>query len=180
MSTLSAPVGPTLPSRRDRASQIVAAAVRRGVIAAAVACVAWLLAAAIAGTAFLVLVAATVIVAGMTLLADRVVPTSWWIGLVVAWAIVLLERNIVGGHAGVWVAAAAWFGVISGARSAGIARWGLPLLLYPLISVAICIVAGQPLLHPWGVSWLWLAAVLGPPLGVRALLNPSPREPVKR
>jgi hypothetical protein len=55
-------------------------------------------------------------------------------------------------------------------------RAALPLLAYPLISVAICIAAQQSLLHPWGVSWLWVAAALGPPLGLRVLLDPSPRE----
>jgi hypothetical protein len=31
-------------------------------------------------------------------------------------------------------------------------------------------------MKPWGVSWLWVAAVLGPVIGVRTLLNPSPRD----
>jgi len=48
------------------------------------------------------------------------------------------------------------------------------LLAYPLISVAIVVLAGERLLHPWGVSWLWLAAVLGPVLGVQTLLRPRP------
>jgi hypothetical protein len=62
-----------------------------------------------------------------------------------------------------------------GARRAGISRWALPLLAYPLISLAIVIAARQPVLHPWGVSWLWVAAALGPPLGIRVLLDSSSR-----
>jgi hypothetical protein len=176
MPALAAPVGPTLPTRRERAGRVVAAAVRSGLLATLVAVVAWLIAGAIAGTAFLVLVAATLVVAGITILSDRVIPTSWWIALLAAWAVVMLERWAVGGHGGVWVAGAAWLGVAVGARSAGINRWALPLLAYPLISVGIVIAVGQPLLHPWGVSWLWIAAVLGPILGVRTLVNPSPRD----
>jgi hypothetical protein len=95
--------------------------------------------------------------------------------------VVLVERWAVGGHGGVIVGAAAWLGVVAGARSGGISRWGWPLLAYPLISVAIVLAAGQPLLHPWGISWLWVAAVLGPVLGLRVLLDPSPRDhPVRR
>jgi hypothetical protein len=176
MSALAATPGPTLPTRRARAGRSVAAAVRSGMLAALVAVVAWLVAGAIAGTAFLVLVVATLIVAGATILSDRVIPTSWWIALLAAWAVVMLERWAVGGHGGVWVAGAAWLGVVVGARSAGISKWALPLLAYPLISVGIAIALGQPLLHPWGVSWLWVAAVLGPILGVRVLLDPSPRD----
>jgi hypothetical protein len=176
VSALAAPPASTAPSRRQRAGRVVAAALRSGALAAVVATLAWLVAGAIAGTAFLVLVAATIVVAGITLLSDRVIPTSWWIALLAAWAVVMLERWAVGGHGGVWVAAAAWLGVFAGARSAGINRWALPLLAYPLISVGIVIAADQPLLHPWGVSWLWIAAVLGPVLGMRVLLDPSPRD----
>ena len=74
-----------------------------------------------------------------------------------------------------WVAAAAWLAVVAGAGRAGIRRWALPLLGYRLISVAIVIAADQPLLAPWGVSWLWVAAVVGPPLGVKVLLDSLPR-----
>ena len=35
---------------------------------------------------------------------------------------------------------------------------------------------GHDLMKPWGISWLWVAAVLGPVIGVRTLLNPSPRD----
>ena len=36
--------------------------------------------------------------------------------------------------------------------------------------------AGQPLDDPWGVSWLWVAAILGPVIGLRTLLNLSPKQ----
>jgi hypothetical protein len=74
------------------------------------------------------------------------------------------------------VAGAAWVGVVLGARRAGIAKKSMILLLYPLISLAIIIPAGESVLDPWGMSWLWVAAVLGPVIGVRTLLNPSPRD----
>jgi hypothetical protein len=114
--------------------------------------------------------------AGATLLTERVIPASWWTALVAAWAVVLAERWAVGGHGGVFVGGAAWLGVLTGARRAGINRWALPLLAYPLISVGIVIAAGEPLLRPWGISWLWVAAALGPVLGLRVLLDPSPRD----
>jgi hypothetical protein len=28
-------------------------------------------------------------------------------------------------------------------------------------------------LDPWGISWLWLAAILGPVVGARTLLRPQ-------
>jgi hypothetical protein len=177
----STTLGTPKPSRRERAGRVVAGALRGALLATVVAGLAWLLAGAIAGTAFLVLVAASVVMAGATLLSDRAIPPSWWIALLVAWAAVLVEREAVGGHGGVIVGAAAWLGVIAGARSAGIGKWALPLLAYPLISAAIVILADRSLLHPWGISWLWVAAVLGPVLGLRVLLDPSPREhPVSR
>jgi hypothetical protein len=181
MSALATPPGAPVPSRRERAGRVVSATLRSALLATVVAALAWLLAGAIAGTAFLVLVAASIVMAGATLLRDRVIPTSWWIALLAAWAVVLLERWAVGGHGGVLVGGAAWLGVIAGARSARISKWALPLLAYPLISVAIAAAAGQALLHPWGISWLWVAAVLGPVLGLRVLLDPSPRDhPVRR
>jgi hypothetical protein len=181
VSALATPIGAPKPSRRERAGRIVGAALRSATLATIVAALAWLLAGAIAGTAFLVLVAASIMLAGATLVRTRAVPTSWWIALLAAWAVVLVERWAVGGHGGVIVGGAAWLGVVVGARSAGISKWGLPLLAYPLISVAIVLAAGQPLLHPWGISWLWVAAVLGPVLGMRVLLDPSPRDhPVSR
>jgi hypothetical protein len=105
------------------------------------------------------------------------VAASVWLALGVAWAAVLLEREVVQDNGGVWVAIASWLGVIVAARRAGISKRWMPLLAYPLVSVAIVVLAGEDLLDPWGVSWLWLAAILGPVLGARTLLNPSPREP---
>ena len=85
-----------------------------------------------------------------------------WGLLAIAWALVLAERWVVTENGGVIVAGAAWLGVIVGARRAGIAKKSLVLLLYPLLSLAIVIAAGEDVLDPWGVSWLWVAAVLGP------------------
>jgi drug/metabolite transporter (DMT)-like permease len=174
MTALASPLAAP-PSRRQRAAAVTTAALRGGLLAGAVAAIAWVLASAIAGTAFIVLLIATVVVVGITLL-GRDISGGLWTALALAWAIVLLERWIVTGHGGLIVGGAAFLGVFVAARRAGISRWALPLLAYPLISVAICIAAGQSLLHPWGVSWLWLAAVLGPVLGLRVLLDPSPRD----
>jgi hypothetical protein len=175
MSAVAVPLS-SPPNRRQRAAVVTNAAVRGGLLAGAIAAIAWLLASAIAGTAFFLLLIATVLVVVITLM-GRDISTFLWTGLALAWAVVLLERWIVNGHGGVIVAIAAFIGVVMGARRAGINRWALPLLAYPLISVAICVAAGQPLDHPWGVSWLWVAAILGPPLGLRVLLDPSPKTP---
>ncbi len=70
---------------------------------------------------------------------------------------------------------ASWLGVIIAARRAGISKRYLPLLAYPVVSVAIVVLAGESLLDPWGVSWLWVAAVLGPVIGARTLLNRAGR-----
>jgi hypothetical protein len=137
---------------------------------------AWLLAGALAATAWFVLVLATVL-AGAVLIWRGSVATWVWLGLAIAWAVVLLEREIVQENGGLWVAAAGWLGVIVGARRAGISRWGLPLLAYPLLSAAIVIAAGQELDDPWGSSWLWVLAVLGPIVGARTLVRPRPAPP---
>jgi hypothetical protein len=163
-----------LPSRRQRAAAVAAAALRGGLLGAAIAAIAWLLAIALSGTVFILLLVATVVVVLVTL-AGRDLSGAMWLALGVAWAVVLLERAVVNENGGVWVGLAAYLGVVVGARRAGISRWALPLLAYPLISVAICIAADQPLDHPWGVSWLWVAAAIGPPLGLRILLDRSPK-----
>jgi hypothetical protein len=165
------------PTRRQRASRIVSAALRGGIVGAAVAAVAWVLAAGLAATAFLVLVIATVGVAIYTVARGDKARPGVWAALAIAWAIVLIERWAVNGHGGLWVAAAAWLGVVLGARRAGISKWALPLLAYPLILGAVVVVSGHSLLSPWGVSWLWVAAILGPVVGAYTLLNPSPRKP---
>jgi hypothetical protein len=141
------------------------------VLGAIAATVAWLLAGAIAGTAFVLLVIGTLVAAGVLVWRGDV-PTWLWMGLAIAWATVLLERAVVQDNGGVWVAIAAWLGVVVGARRAGIAKRWLPLLAYPLASVVIVVLAGEGLLHPWGVSWLWVAAVLGPVIGLQTLLKP--------
>jgi hypothetical protein len=170
MSALAVP--PPAPlSRRKRAAQTVAAALRGGLAGALAATVGWLVAGAIAGTAFVLLVLATLGV-GAYVVWKGGAKTWVWLGLGIAWAAVLLERAVVQDNGGVWVAIAAWLGVIVGARRAGISKWALPLLAYPLVSVAIVVGAGEELLHPWGVSWLWVAAVVGPVLGARTLLSP--------
>jgi hypothetical protein len=162
---------PAPPARRTRAAKTVAAALRGGVLAAIAATVAWLLAGAIAGTAFVLLVLATLVAGGVVVWRGNV-PQWLWMGLAIAWATVLLERAIVQDNGGLWVAIAAWLGVVVGARRAGIATRWLPLLAYPLASVVIVVLAGQSLLDPWGVSWLWVAAVLGPVIGLQTLLKP--------
>jgi hypothetical protein len=162
---------PALPTRRRRAGAVVASALRGGLIGTVVAAVAWVLAGAIAGTAFVVLVVASL--GAVAWVAFRgALRSTVWLALAIAWAVVLLERAIVQENGGVWVAAAGWLGVIVAARRAGISKWALPLLAYPLISVAIVVGAGEDLLDPWGTSWLWLAAVLGPIVGARTLLKP--------
>jgi hypothetical protein len=174
MSVL-APSPPTL-TRRQRAAKTVAAALRGGLAGALAATVGWLLAGAIAGTAFVLLVIATLGVAAVVVWRGDV--KSWvWLALAIAWATVLLERAVVQENGGVWVAIAAWLGVIIGARRAGIMTRWLPLLAYPLASVAIVLLAGEDLLDPWGVSWLWVAAVIGPVLGAQTLLKGREQPP---
>jgi hypothetical protein len=162
-------------SRRKRAAQTVAAALRGGLIGGLAATVGWLVAGTIAGTAFVLLVLATLAV-GAYVVWQGGVRTWVWLGLAIAWASVLLERAVVQDNGGVWVAIACWIGVIVGARRAGISKWSLPLLAYPLASVVIVVLANEDLLDPWGVSWLWVAAVLGPVLGARTLLSPRPSQ----
>jgi hypothetical protein len=177
MSVQTAPS--TTPSRRRRAAATVAAALRGGLIGTVVAAVAWVLAGALAGTAFVVLVIATI--GAVAYLAFRGDVKTWvWLGLAIAWAVVLLEREIVQENGGVWVAIAGWLGVIVAARRAGVSRWALPLLAYPLVSLAIVVIADEDVLDPWGSSWLWVLAVLGPVVGARTLLRqdePRPSSP---
>jgi hypothetical protein len=166
---------PTLTRRRRIADKVVSV-LRGGLAGALVATVAWLAAGLIAGTAFVFLVIATIGV-GAYVAWKGDVKTWVWLALAIAWAVVLLERAVVQENGGVWVAIASWLGVVVGARRAGISKWAYPLLLYPLISVAIVWFAGEDLLDPWGVSWLWVAAVLGPVIGARTVLNPRPSQP---
>jgi hypothetical protein len=167
--------GPKL-SRRERAAKTVNAALRGGLIAGAVAAIAWLLAVALSGTIFFLLIIATVLALVYTVVRGDKARMGVWGLLVIAWALVLAERWMVNDKGGLIVAGAAWLGVILGARRAGIAKKSLVLLLYPFVSLAIVIAAGESVLEPWGMSWLWVAAVIGPVLGIRTVLNPSPRD----
>ena len=175
MSALAGTSAQVPDTRKQRAAKVVDAALRGGVLGAIVATVAWLLAGALAGSAFVLLVLATIAVGAWVVLRGSV-PTAVWVGLTIAWAIVLIERAVVQENGGLWVGAASWLGVILGARRAGISKWALPLLAYPALCAVIAVAADQPLDDPWGSSWLWVPAVLGPVIGARTLLNPSPRD----
>ena len=178
MSSLAALLdtpGPTL-SRKERAAKTVNTALRGGVMAGGVAAIAWLRAVALSSTVFFVLIIATVLALVYTVVAGDKARMGLWGLLAVAWALVIAERWVVNDNGGIIVAGAAWLGVVLGARRAGIAKKSLILLLYPLISLAIVIAAGTSVADPWGVSWLWVLAVLGPVVGARTLLNPSPRD----
>jgi hypothetical protein len=172
MTAIAHPTAPVPATRRQRAARVAERALRGGILGAAVAAIAWLVAIALAGTVFVVLVVATIAAVAYTLLRENA-PLGLWVGLAVAWAIVMLERWAVNEHGGLWVSAAAWLGVVIGARRAGMSKWSLPLLAYPLLCAAVAVAASESLTEPWGSSWLWLPAVVGPVLGARTLLNPS-------
>jgi hypothetical protein len=139
--------------------------------------VAWLLATAIAASAFFLLVIGTVLALVYTVVRGDKARLGVWVLVAVAWAAVILERAVVNGHGGLWVAAACWLGIIAGARRAGIAKRWMVALLYPVALGVAVTLSGHSVLDPWGISWLWVAAVLGPVIGLRTLLNPSPRQP---
>jgi len=164
------------PNRKERAAKTANAALRGGVMAGGVAAIAWLLAVTLSATVFFFLIVATVLALVYTVVRGDKARMGVWGLIAIAWALVLAERWIVNENGGVIVALAAWAGVVLGASRAGIARKSMILLLYPLISLAVIIPAGESVLDPWGMSWLWVAAVLGPVIGVRTLLNPSPRD----
>jgi hypothetical protein len=163
------------PGRLKRAAKTVEAALRGGILGAVVASVGWLLATAIFGTAVVVLVVATIGGAIYTVARGEKARYGIWGLLALGWAIVLVEHWAVSGHGGFFVGIATWLGVVAGARRAGISKWSLPLLAYPAAFGAIIVLSHHSLLRPWGISWLWVAAVLGPVVGARTLLNPSPR-----
>jgi hypothetical protein len=164
------------PSRRKRAAKTVDRALRGGILGAAVATVGWLVASVVFGTALVVLVVATIGAAIYTVTRGDKARYGIWGLIAIGWAIVLLERWAVSGHGGFWVGLATWLGVIVGARRAGISKWSLPVLGFPIAFGVIVALSGEDVMKPWGVSWLWVAAVLGPVVGVRTLLNPSPRD----
>jgi hypothetical protein len=167
--------GPKL-SRKERAAKTVNGALRGGVLVGAVAAIAWLLAAALSATVFFLLIVATVLALIYTVMRGDKARMGVWAVLAVAWALVIAERWVVDRNGGIIVAGAAFLGVVIGARRAGIAKKSMILLLYPFVSLAIVIGADTSVLRPWGVSWLWVLAVLGPVLGARTILNPSPRD----
>jgi hypothetical protein len=164
------------PNRRERAAKTVDAALRGGILIGAIAAIAWLVASAVGAIIYLALIVVTVLALVYTAMRSDKAKLSIWLFVGVAWALVLAERWLVKDHGGLIVAGASYLGVVFGARNAGIAKKSLVLLLYPLISVAICIGADTSVVDPWGVSWLWVAAILGPVVGLRTLLNLSPRD----
>jgi hypothetical protein len=166
---------PKTSPRKAKAANTVDKALRGGILAGAAAAVAWLLAAALSATVFFILVIATVLAAIYTVARGDKARLGIWAVVAIAWALVILERAVVNHHGGLWVGAAAWLGIALGARRAGITKRWMVLLLYPVALGAVVVAAGQSLLNPWGVSWLWVAAILGPVIGLRTLLNPSPR-----
>jgi hypothetical protein len=179
--TAIAQTGPGKPrARREKAGRTVEAALRRGIVFGAVAAIAWLIASVIASTAIFAMVVVTILAAIYTVARGDKARLGLWALVAVGWGAIILERAIVGGHGGLWVAAACWLGVISGARAAGITKRWLIALAYPVALGAIVLLAGQSLDNPWGVSWLWVAAILGPVIGLRTLLNPSPRDHAAR
>ena len=163
-------------SRRERAAKTVDSALRGGILAGAVGAIAWLAATVLSGTIFLVLIAMTVLAVVYTVMKGDKAKLGIWGLVAIAWALMIAERWIVHDNGALIIAGAAWVGVVVGARKAGIAKKSLALLAYPLISLAIIVAAGQDVLDPWGLDWLWVAAIIGPVVGLRTLLNPSPRD----
>jgi hypothetical protein len=141
-----------------------------------VAGVAWLLGTAALGTAILVLVVATIAGAVYTVVRGDKARFGVWGVLAVGWAVALVAHWAVSGHGGFFVGLAAWLGIIVGARRAGISKAAMPLLAFPLVYAVLLVITSHSLLKPFGISWLWVAAVLGPVIGIRTLLNPSPRD----
>jgi hypothetical protein len=166
----------TKPSRRKRAAKAVDAALRGGILGAAVAAAGWLLGTAAIGTAILVMVVGTIGGAVYTVARGDKARLGIWLLLGIGWAVVLIAHWAVSGHGGFFVGAATWVGVIFGARRAGISKWAMPLLAYPLAFGVLLALTGHSIMRPFGISWLWVAAVLGPVIGARTLLNPSPRD----
>jgi hypothetical protein len=164
------------PSKRKRAARTVDGALRGGILGAAVATVGWLLASAIFGTALIVLVIGTILAAFYTVARGDKARYGIWGLLAIGWAIVLVEHWAVSGHGGFWVGLATWLGVAVGARRAGMSKWSLPLLAFPVLFGVFLVLSHHSVMKPWGISWLWVAAVLGPVIGARTLLNPSPRD----
>jgi hypothetical protein len=175
-AALSDLIGTPTLSRRERAAKTVDAALRGGILAGAVGAIAWMLASWIGATALFVVVIATVLAMVYTVMKGDKARLGIWGLVAIAWALVIAERWLVNDNGALIIAGAAWVGVVMGARKAGIAKKSLALLAYPLISLAIVVAAGQDVLDPWGLDWLWIFAIIGPVVGLRTLLNPSPRD----
>jgi hypothetical protein len=179
MTALTATGTTTKPNRRAKAAKTVDRALRGGILAGAAAAVGWLIASAFATTAVFVLVIVTVCAAVYTVARGDKARLGIWGLVAIGWVLVIVERWVVNAHGGLWVALACWLGIIVGARRAGISKRWMVALAYPVALGAIVVLAGQPLDDPWGTSWLWVAAILGPVIGLRTLLNPSPKQDPK-
>jgi hypothetical protein len=179
MTALTATATTTKPNRRARAAKTVDRALRGGILAGAAAAVGWLLASAFAATAVFVLVIATVCAAVYTVARGDKARLGLWGLVAIGWVLMIVERWIVNAHGGLWVALACWLGIAVGARRAGITKRWMVALAYPVALAVIVKLAGQPLDDPWGTSWLWVAAILGPVIGLRTVLNPSPKQDPK-
>ena len=129
MTAIAATTTPKPRPRREKAAQTVDKALRYGIIFGGVAAIAWVVATAIAASAFFLLIIATVLALVYTVVRGDQARLGLWVLIAVAWGAVILERAVVNGHGGLWVAAACWLGIISGSRRAGITkRWLVALL----------------------------------------------------
>ena len=96
------------PSRKERAAKTVDAALRGGILAGAVAAIAWLLAVALGGTIFFLLIVATVLALIYTVVRGDKARLAIWGLIAIAWALVLAERWVVNDNGGLIVAGAAY------------------------------------------------------------------------
>jgi hypothetical protein len=170
VTTIADIPGKATPTRRERIARTVTGALRGGLIGGIAAALAWVAAGLIAGTAFALALVVSIAVAAWVILRGSVSLVVWG-ALAAMWAVIALHEWAVNELGGLWVAAAAWLGVVIGARRAGIAKWALPLLAYPVALGAIVLLAGEPLDEPWGSSWLWVPAILGPVIGAVTLVE---------
>ena len=156
-------------SRRERAHKTVCRACTGALVGAGIALAGWIAAQLLA---FTVLLAA----GGLTALALVVavarhgLPAKVWGALIILWTAILCQRWLVHGNGGLLIAGGAWLGMFYALRKAGTSKWLLPLLAYPLVMAIVLVVSGHGLFRPFGTSWLWPVAVVGPALGIRTLL----------
>src|SRR3954453_13925842 len=139
MTTLAA-TAPSSPrhSRRKRAATTVDRALRGGILGAAVAAVAGVLAGTLAAPVFLLLVVVTIAAAAFTVMKENA-PLGLWAAIGVGWLVVMMERGAVPAPGGRWVPGASWLGIVLGARRAVISKWPLPLLAYPVLCGVIVV-----------------------------------------